>query len=103
MRLLMGLAWLLAASMVASHGGGLNAQGCHNNRKTVDYRCHGGGAATSAPIPRSSFAPASSARSTGGSYANCTEARNAGAAPVRRGDLGYGSHLDRDNDGGRCE
>jgi hypothetical protein len=29
-------------------------------------------------------------------YKNCTEARAAGAAPVHRGDPGYGSHLDRD-------
>lgn len=37
------------------------------------------------------------------SYANCTEARNAGAAPVRRGDPGYSSRLDRDGDGIGCE
>ena len=36
-------------------------------------------------------------------YANCTAARKAGAAPVRRGDPGYGKHLDRDNDGIGCE
>lgn len=23
-----------------AHGGGLNAEGCHNNRKTGDYHCH---------------------------------------------------------------
>ena len=36
-------------------------------------------------------------------YANCTAARAAGAAPVRRGEPGYASHLDRDNDGIGCE
>lgn len=36
-------------------------------------------------------------------YANCSAARAAGAAPVHRGDPGYGSHLDRDNDGVGCE
>lgn len=36
-------------------------------------------------------------------YANCTEARAAGAAPVRRGDPGYHHHLDRDGDGIGCE
>lgn len=36
-------------------------------------------------------------------YKNCTAAREAGAAPVRRGDPGYGSHLDRDGDGIGCE
>lgn len=36
-------------------------------------------------------------------YDNCTEARDAGAAPVRAGDPGYGPHLDRDGDGVGCE
>lgn len=36
-------------------------------------------------------------------YENCTAARDAGAAPVRRGDPGYGRHLDRDGDGVGCE
>ncbi|WP_406861156.1 excalibur calcium-binding domain-containing protein [Streptomyces sp. HUAS MG47] len=36
-------------------------------------------------------------------YANCAAARAAGAAPVRRGDPGYGRHLDRDGDGVACE
>ncbi|MEV5041031.1 GmrSD restriction endonuclease domain-containing protein [Microbacterium sp. LMI1x-1-1.1] len=36
-------------------------------------------------------------------YKNCTAAREAGAAPVRRGDPGYAKHLDRDGDGVGCE
>jgi micrococcal nuclease len=36
-------------------------------------------------------------------FKNCTAARAAGAAPVHRGDPGYGSHLDRDDDGVGCE
>ncbi|MGW7029110.1 excalibur calcium-binding domain-containing protein [Streptomyces xanthophaeus] len=36
-------------------------------------------------------------------YRNCTAVRDAGAAPIRRGDAGYGSHLDRDGDGVACE
>ena len=36
-------------------------------------------------------------------YRNCTAARNAGASNIRRGEAGYGSHLDRDNDGIACE
>ena len=36
-------------------------------------------------------------------FENCTAAREAGAAPVHRGDPGYGSHLDRDGDGVGCE
>ena len=49
---------------------------------------------------------ASDGISTGGGstyYANCTAARAAGAAPVRRGQPGYGSHLDRDGDGIGCD
>lgn len=33
---------------VFAHPGGLNAQGCHNNRKTGDYHCH---RAQQAPMP----------------------------------------------------
>ena len=28
------------ASQAAAHGGGLNGEGCHHNRKTGDYHCH---------------------------------------------------------------
>ncbi|WP_407839399.1 excalibur calcium-binding domain-containing protein [Streptomyces sp. DSM 116496] len=47
----------------------------------------------------------SSSTGGGGSayYKNCAAARAAGAAPVRRGDPGYGRHLDRDGDGVGCE
>ncbi len=37
------------------------------------------------------------------SFENCTAVRNAGAAPIRSGDPGYGRHLDRDGDGIGCE
>lgn len=30
----------MAGAEALAHGGGLNAQGCHNNRKTGDYHCH---------------------------------------------------------------
>jgi hypothetical protein len=36
-------------------------------------------------------------------YANCSEARAAGAAPIHRGEPGYASHLDRDGDGIGCD
>ena len=38
-----------------------------------------------------------------GAFRNCREARAAGAAPLYRGQPGYGSHLDRDGDGVACE
>ena len=36
-------------------------------------------------------------------YENCTAVRDAGAAPLYRGQPGYGRHLDRDGDGVACE
>lgn len=63
-----------------------------------------------APAPRPAApaapAPAAPAPSSGGGsayYANCTAARNAGAAPLYCGDPGYRSALDRDDDGIACE
>jgi len=79
-----------------AHPGGLNAEGCHNNRKTGGYHCHRGSA--SQPSKAKSYAV-----SSGREFANCTQARAAGAAPVRVGDPGYGQHLDRDGDGVGCE
>jgi len=82
-----------------SHPGGLNGEGCHNNRKTGDYHCHrGGGARKSSTAPNRAYAALGSTY-----YRNCTAARAAGAAPVRVGDAGYARHLDRDGDGVGCE
>lgn len=90
---------VLPTPVAFAHGGGLNAEGCHNNRKTGDYHCHRGG---STP-PRTSQQPQRFSASPTGAFRNCAEARAAGAAPVRRGDPGYGPHLDRDGDGIGCE
>ncbi|WP_235561142.1 excalibur calcium-binding domain-containing protein [Bacillus sp. FJAT-28004] len=35
-------------------------------------------------------------------YANCTAVREAGAAPLHKGDPGYSLKLDRDKDGIAC-
>jgi hypothetical protein len=43
------------------------------------------------------------APSPGASYANCAAAREAGAAPLHRGDPGYSRALDRDGDGVACD
>lgn len=87
----------LTGGLALAHPGGLNAEGCHNNRKTGDYHCH------RAPSPPA--APPTAARQGAKTvyYRNCAEARAAGVAPLRRGDPGYAPHLDRDNDGIACE
>ncbi|MBP2159585.1 hypothetical protein J2X24_002152 [Asticcacaulis solisilvae] len=36
-------------------------------------------------------------------YANCSEARAVGAAPLKRGEPGYRPKMDRDGDGVACE
>lgn len=98
-RLTWALAVLILASpvVVSAHSGGTDKNGCHVNRKTGERHCHGReGGSSSGLLPLR-------APSQGGAYANCTAARAAGAAPVRRGDPGYGPHLDRDSDGIGCE
>lgn len=108
------LAGLLAGMAVpaAAHPGGLDKHGCHTNRKTGEYHCHrgtppaaaaparpmDGGPARFAPSP-----PRTGGTAPGRAFRNCDEARAHGAAPVRRGDPGYGPHLDRDDDGVGCE
>ncbi len=86
--------------MVRAHGGGLNAEGCHNDRKNGGYHCHRG-----SPAGRSTSSKKTFGAVSGGSahYANCSAARAAGAAPVRQGDPGYSARLDRDGDGVGCE
>ncbi len=109
MRFVTLLVSLLGVNSAWSHGGGLNSEGCHNNRKTGDYHCHR--AAANAPRPQigapAAYTPARAAPGgrvpAGRAFANCGEAKAAGAAPVHRGDPGYGRHLDRDNDGIGCE
>ena len=91
-----------------AHGGGLDANGCHTNRKTGEYHCHRGPSVSPRKKPLHGNAPVfdlapSVKPKQQRAYRNCSEARAAGAAPVRRGDPGYGTHLDRDNDGVGCE
>ncbi|WP_409514961.1 excalibur calcium-binding domain-containing protein [Brevundimonas sp.] len=96
-------ATLAMPTMTAAHPGGLNSEGCHTNRKTGDYHCHRGSQSRSAPARPQSFSSNGSGSRSGGAFANCAAARAAGAAPVRRGEPGYGRHLDRDGDGVGCE
>jgi hypothetical protein len=81
----------------SAHSGGLDARGCHHNRKTGGYHCHRGSASSEDRTQR--LLPGA----TDGPFRNCAEARAAGAAPVRAGDPGYSRRLDRDGDGVGCE
>lgn len=83
---------------VAAHPGGLNADGCHNNRKTGGYHCHRGGSSP-ARVPNA-LGVLSRDQAV---YQNCSAARAAGAAPILAGQPGYSRKLDRDGDGIACE
>lgn len=85
---------LFSPQAVKAHPGGLAADGCHNDRKNGGRHCHRGPKAGKSTQPN---------RSGDVYYPNCAAARAAGADPVRRGEPGYGRHLDRDNDGIGCE
>jgi hypothetical protein len=102
-RAIVGLSILLRCGQeLSAHGGGLNAEGCHNDRKNGTYHCHRQpSAATGASYLQQDSSGPRSPESR--SYQNCAAARAAGAAPVRRGTPGYGPHLDRDSDGVGCE
>lgn len=47
--------------------------------------------------------PVTAVSSSRGAFRNCAAAREAGAAPLYRGQPGYGAHMDRDGDGVACE
>ncbi len=91
----MSVTMIVAAMLM--HPGGLAADGCHTNRRTGVRHCHRGGSIAPQPFR------GTPGRTPSGAFVNCTAARQAGAAPVYRGDPGYGRHLDRDNDGVGCE
>lgn len=98
--LVSALLFVLAASAISerseAHGGGLDASGCHHDRKRGGYHCH---RAPRQAAPQPVSKPVTPAKV----YANCDAVYAAGAAPIRRGEYGYGPHLDRDGDGVGCE
>jgi hypothetical protein len=87
-----------------AHPGGVDGEGCHTRRQTGERHCHGG-----ATLPKAAVGSGTPARLVADAaarpvrFANCAEARAAGAAPIRRGTPGYATHLDRDGDGIACE
>nr|WP_197417199.1 MULTISPECIES: excalibur calcium-binding domain-containing protein [unclassified Sphingomonas] len=96
--------WSLGHDQSDAHGGGLNKDGCHHDRKGgTGYHCHRGPSAQSGRPANRPRGFVGGDTNEGRAFANCSAARAAGAAPVRVGDAGYGRHLDRDGDGVGCE
>lgn len=83
-----------------AHPGGLDKQGCHRDKKNGGYHCH---RPPSTDVDRAPQDSSPKPLVSSSSYPNCAAARAAGAAPIRRGEPGYGKHLDRDGDGVACE
>lgn len=55
---------MMFAGAARAHGGGLDADGCHTNRKTGEYHCHrGGGSAAAGTVTSASAAGTRSANS----------------------------------------
>lgn len=45
------------STLVLSHSGGLNKDGCHNNRKTGEYHCHRGQTASKSKVKQRIISP----------------------------------------------
>jgi len=83
----------------AAHGGGLDAYGCHHNRRTGEYHCHRSATRTAPDRP-------ADARRTDregcGAKRYCTEMTSCREAMRYYRDCGL-SRLDGDQDGVPCE
>lgn len=95
---LIALSLLSVSTIANAHGGRTAADGCHNDKKAGSRHCHGSKSKPAKYVPKTSYRGTSSVY-----YPNCTAARNAGKSRIRRGQPGYGRHLDRDGDGIACE
>ena len=97
-------------AFVAAAGGGAcwaMQQGFIPNPAPNLIPCHPVSKPAPAPAPRPAPAPAPAPAPrpapTAKTYPNCRAVWNDLGGPIRRGDAGYGSHLDRDGDGVGCE
>ncbi len=99
------IALLMSMVLAATHPGGTDSQGCHRERATGQRHCHGNRAARPPVEPRQRALPDAERGQTPPTRAfpSCAAARAAGRTNIRRGEPGYGSHLDRDDDGIACE
>jgi len=96
----LALSLLVPAWKAHAHPGGLDRDGCHHDRSNGGYHCH---RRTASPVLGLAARPSLAGAASGVSFRNCSEARAAGAAPLRAGQAGYSTRLDRDRDGVACE
>jgi hypothetical protein len=92
---------LVLTSVAEAHPGGLNAEGCHNDRKTGDYHCHRKAAPrASDPVKRAQ--PERRAKRNCGDKRTCGQMDSCAEARHYLTECGIG-RLDGDGDGIPCE
>lgn len=89
-----------APHIVRAHGGGLNAEGCHYNRRTGDYHCHRAPSPPQAPPRR--LLDAGELPASCGHKVYCTQMTSCAEAVFYFTECGL-SRLDGDADGVPCE
>src|SRR5687767_7962457 len=94
--LLTAASLLASASSALAHPGGLDARGCHANRKTGEYHCH-----PSSPAPRARQDLQDSDSNCGSKY-YCKDLASCSEAIHYLKDCGL-TRLDGDGDGVPCE
>ena len=95
---ILGASVIFAPTLATAHSGRTAADGCHNDKKAGSRHCHGTKSKPKKYVPKASYQGTSNVY-----YPNCTAARKAGKSNIRRGEAGYGAHLDPDGDEIACE
>lgn len=103
---IIAMAIALCTSVAFAHGGRTNSDGCHTNRKTGDYHCHGG-ASVAPPSNTQKEKAVDNESATGsgytcGSKTKCAQMESCEEAMFYLNTCGL-SRLDRDKDGVPCE
>lgn len=100
---LIGVTLLCAFSSVAfGHPGGLDANGCHHNRRTGDYHCHRAPRAATPANPPSRLDEARAGSRACGSKRYCSQMTSCDEAMFYFLSCGV-TRLDGDGDGVPCE
>ena len=83
-----------------AHPGGVNAEGCHANRKTGEYHCHR--EASSRPVTKNQAVPSTRESNTCGDKRYCGQMTSCAEAMFYYRSCGV-TRLDGDGDGIPCE
>ena len=116
---------LVLCSIAISHPGRTNSEGCHTNRKTGEYHCHGktrNNSSSKSKIKTTTTKSRSTSSKTTAKSSNskvkgvgavgvteelyfkdCDEAKKKGYSNIKKGQLGYRKGLDPDGNGIACE